>query len=718
MANLTIDDIQDLGNGPTITGTDQADQINTSNSNVDLTINANDGDDSISIVSFSGATIDGGTGVDTASFSFISSSPFTSLTNYSVVNGTSAFDNAGSRYSFSNVEKVSFNYVSGSNGKYPIVKYIVFEIAELDALYKTEDQTVAGTDEDNELFGGLGNDTINGLAGDDTLNGLNGNDTLNGNEGIDILNGNLGNDVLNGGDGDDRLFGNEGSDTLNGGAGADAIESGAGDDIINAGPGLDWVAADAGNDQIDGGEGIDTVTFGIVFTSIRNVTSFSNENGIITLTTENYGTDTYKNIEVFHFAGESFSVEELEYILSNENQTINGSADNETFWGTRGNNVINGNDGDDNIYTQDGNDTVDGGGGNDTIDTLGGNDTINGGDGDDNINTASGVNIIHGNTGNDTITLLAGESTVYGDEGNDTINASSGNNKLYGGQGDDNIQGGQGTDWLDGGIGNDTLTGGSVNDRLYGGEGDDFLHLSGAYIDGGVGQDTLVIYQYATDITNVSQVKNGGYRFSIDDRHTEVHNVENVRMFDGDFTPEQLLGNKAAPTVKVNGADINPINYVGPVDYLEYEFIGESSNDIVVGSLSNDFFNLKEGDDAAEGGIGDDVLDGGAGSNFLTGGEGNDTFFLDGRDGDITWSTITDFNGDEVNIWGWNEGVSKILSSEDNTGAEGFKGATLHYDLNNDGSIDTSITFSGLALSEIPQSIASVIDDTGYLFFG
>jgi Ca2+-binding RTX toxin-like protein len=56
------------------------------------------------------------------------------------------------------------------------------------------------------------------------------------------------------------------------------------------------------------------------------------------------------------------------------------------------------------------------------------------------------------------------------------------------------------------------------------------------------------------------------------------------------------------------------------------------------------------------------VLDGGIGSNFLTGGLGADVFFLDGRGGIITWSTITDFmSGDSVNLWGWKEGVSKIL---------------------------------------------------------
>ncbi|WP_137107857.1 calcium-binding protein [Azospirillum argentinense] len=53
---------------------------------------------------------------------------------------------------------------------------------------------------------------------------------------------------------------------------------------------------------------------------------------------------------------------------------------------------------------------------------------------------------------------------------------------------------------------------------------------------------------------------------------------------------------------------------------------------------------------------GDDVLDGAADSNFLTGGAGKDTFFLDGRGGAVTWSTVTDLEASEhVDLWGWQE---------------------------------------------------------------
>jgi serralysin len=81
------------------------------------------------------------------------------------------------------------------------------------------------------------------------------------------------------------------------------------------------------------------------------------------------------------------------------------------------------------------------------------------------------------------------------------------------------------------------------------------------------------------------------------------------------------------------------------------------------------------------------VIDGGTGSNFLTGGAGSDVFFLDVRNGGTgptTWSTITDFHAeDQLSVFGWQPGASRCFWVE-NAGAEGFKRATLHMDINGD----------------------------------
>ncbi len=142
--------------------------------------------------------------------------------------------------------------------------------------------------------------------------------------------------------------------------------------------------------------------------------------------------------------------------------------------------------------------------------------------------------------------------------------------------------------------------------------------------------------------------------------------------------------------------------YEGPVDHLVYEFMGSSSGEAVVATDNNDFLNLLGGDDAADGGAGDDVLDGGTGSNFLTGGAGADVFFLDGRGGETTWSTITDWEGGEqLAVWGWRMGESTAIWVDD-AGAEGYRGVTMHADLDADNVIDTSVTWAGLTRADLP----------------
>lgn len=265
--------------------------------------------------------------------------------------------------------------------------------------------------------------------------------------------------------------------------------------------------------------------------------------------------------------------------------------------------------------------------------------------------------------------------------------------------------------------GDDVITGDSTDDQLSGYAGNDT-------IDGGDGLDTAV-FNYARSAVNSISVNNG---FVIIDGEEGIDTLVNVERFLFTDTSSALTLSQALiwpnlgqifTKIGENGEGISiaPTQYVGPVSYLEFELLGEASGDVVTGSAFNDFMNLLGGDDAANGGDGQDVLDGGTGSNFLTGGNGADTFFLDGRGGDITWSTITDFSGDSVNIWGWVEGVSALLLTQDLNGASGFQGVTFHYDLDADGTIDTSITFTGLTEAQVPGSSAETVADNGYLLF-
>lgn len=143
----------------------------------------------------------------------------------------------------------------------------------------------------------------------------------------------------------------------------------------------------------------------------------------------------------------------------------------------------------------------------------------------------------------------------------------------------------------------------------------------------------------------------------------------------------------------------------GPVKGLQHQYFGTASGEVAIGTAGNDFMNLLEGDDAANGSDGADVLDGGLGSNFLTGGAGSDVFFLDGRSGQTTWSTITDWEtGEQLSLWGWRSGVSKA-TWVDTAGTTGYQGVTLHGDLNGDGTIDASVTWAGLTQAQLPTPL-------------
>jgi len=160
--------------------------------------------------------------------------------------------------------------------------------------------------------------------------------------------------------------------------------------------------------------------------------------------------------------------------------------------------------------------------------------------------------------------------------------------------------------------------------------------------------------------------------------------------------------------------------YTGPVLGIVYQELGSSSADIIYGTNQADFINSGAGDDAIDGGAGNDVIDGGLGSNFITGGAGSDTFFLDGRAAasSITWSTITDFQaGDHLTIWGYQPGVSQFRWAASD-GAANYKGATLYCDLDGNGSIDTSVTFSGLTQAQLPTPSYGSVAGNDYIMFG
>ncbi len=151
---------------------------------------------------------------------------------------------------------------------------------------------------------------------------------------------------------------------------------------------------------------------------------------------------------------------------------------------------------------------------------------------------------------------------------------------------------------------------------------------------------------------------------------------------------------------------------------------GGSGNDRIFGHQDNDKLFGQAGNDYLNGGTGYDILDGGTGSNFMYGGADNDIFFVDGRGAHFpgstpTWSTIADWGrgNNKLDIWGWEPNKSTLIFEFESSGAANFQGATLHYDLDGNGLIDTSITFTGQSLSDLPDPTIGNIEGNWYVEF-
>lgn len=113
---------------------------------------------------------------------------------------------------------------------------------------------IAGGNDNDTFWGGLGNDNIEGNGGDDFMLGGEGNDILTDSAGFDFLKGGPGNDAMDAGIDDDILVGGDGQDFMNGGGNNDALFGGPGDDFMLGGQGADVNIGDSGDDWIQGGE--------------------------------------------------------------------------------------------------------------------------------------------------------------------------------------------------------------------------------------------------------------------------------------------------------------------------------------------------------------------------------------------------------------------------------------------------------------------------------
>ena len=231
-------------------------------------------------------------------------------------------------------------FTASPNGIFSGESYVIFGGAPgfgVTRVGSTADQTIRGTDFNDNLSGLAGDDLLVGQAGNDLLIGGSGEDELDGGAGEDRLNAGNGNDILRGGDGSDTLRGNSGDDELFGGDNSDELIGGVGSDLIYGGNGNDNFLGQGGNDTLHGEEGDDIIRGGS-------------------------GNDL-----IFGDAGDDV------LLGQGNNDTLHGGAGNDTLQGAAGSDILIGGVGDDNLTGSVGADRLDGGSGVDTL-NGGGND--------------------------------------------------------------------------------------------------------------------------------------------------------------------------------------------------------------------------------------------------------------------------------------------------------------------------------------------------------
>ena len=540
--------------------------------------------------------------------------------------------------------------------------------------------TIYGTDAEENMNGRGGNDKIYAGGGNDTVLGGDGDDYLYGEDGDDILQGESGNDYLIGGDGDDILTGGTGNDYLAGGNGADLY-------LFNKGFGhdtLDNIDADADGtapDVIRFGEEILTQNvelkrqgFDLIITVSYD--DGSEEDSVRILSYFDRQGTTSTVVDRIEFA--DGTVWDYDYVSEHWNsvpgegggETIDGNEQDNSLSGTDGDDILLGYDGDDSLFGNDGNDWIEGGRGDDFLSGGAGNDTyfwslgdgldtVNDGENNDTIIFGEGVyaneikfrcineddlqimvegsdkqgiiirNFFYGTSQiSKTLKFADGSEMRLSDKGFELWQTDE-KEEITAGGFDDIIHAGGGDDYVNAGHGNDTIIGGRGNDILYGGEGDDvYVWNRGDGLDEiweDAGSDTIRFGEGIAFDDLTFAYENGYLLITVDGDDTQG---VKIRDFFGSQKEQYMVeklefADGSSFNLAESGLALTQKNTAEQVEGTDFD-------DVIYGNGGSDTIHANDGSDIIIGGKGDDIL---YGDEPFLGTAGDDIYIWNKGDG-------------------------------------------------------------------------------------
>lgn len=143
-------------------------------------------------------------------------------------------------------------------------------------------------------------------------------------------------------------------------------------------------------------------------------------------------------------------------------------------------------------------------------------------------------------------------------------------------------------------------------------------------------------------------------------------------------------------------------SYLGPIDNVQSQYLYDGTAPLaIVAQQPNMLISSQATATAVQLTSGQNLINVPSGSTFVTSGSGNDQFLFHADQPQATWNTVVNFHaGDSITVFGFNTATGSNYW-DFNAGAAGYTGATLRMDLNRDGKIDSSITFTGKTSADI-----------------